>query len=101
MVYTSNAGGGQGANYWRTLDSIPAESIPLGVMERLQIQAIQSSVAYRFRVRVRADLEPTMRVLWTPSWPPSAPRQTLAINGVIPCEDGRTFAYLECSQVAA
>lgn len=101
VVYTSNAQGGQGNNYWRTLDSIWAESIPLGVMERLQIQAVQSSVAYRFRVRVRADLEPTMRVLWTPSFPQGALRQTLAINGILPVEDGRQFAYLECSQVAA
>lgn len=101
VVYTSNAQGGKGAHFWRTLDAISAEMIPLGAMERLQIQAVQSSVSYRFRVRSRADLTPTMRLLWTPSWLPAAPRKTLAILGVLPCEDGRTYQYIEASEVAA
>ena len=103
VTYTSNAQGGFGTNgsLWRTLDSISAEMIPLGAMERLQIQAVQSDTKYRFRVRARADLAVTMRLLWTPSAPAGALRQTLAINGVIPCEDGRTYLYLEAAQVAA
>lgn len=102
VVYTSNAQGGQGVNFWRTLDSISAEMIPLGAMERLQIQAVHSTVQYRFRVRVRSDLEPTMRVLWTPSWINGEPTKTLAITGPpVPVEDGRTYMFLECSEVAA
>lgn len=104
VVYTSNAQGGMGSNgsSWRTLDAIPAEMIPLGAMERLQIQAVQSSVQYRFRVRTRSDLQPTMRVLWSPSWVSGEVRKTLAITGPpIPVEDGRQFMFIECSEVAS
>ena len=103
VMYTSNAQGGMGTNgdNWRTLDSISAEMIPLGVMERLQIQAVQSAVQFKFRVRVRNDLTPKMRLLWIPSAPAGAVRKTLVIAGVIPCEDGREFSYVECSEVAA
>lgn len=100
VVYTSNASGGMGANgaAFRTLDSVAAEMIPLGAMERLQIQAVQSSVSYRFRVRARADLAPTMRLLWTPSAPASATRKTLEIAGILPCGDGRVWQYIEASE---
>jgi len=101
VTYTSNAQGGQGVNFWRTLDSVAAEMIPLGAMERLQIQAVQSSVTYRFRVRARADVETTMRLLWTPSAPAGAPRQTLAITGILPVDDGRVFQFLEAAKVPA
>ena len=103
VVYTSNAQGGIGTNgdNWRTLDSISAEVIPLGVMERLQIQAVQSAVQFKFRVRVRNDLTPKMRLLWMPSAPAGAVRKTLVIAGVIPCGDGRQFSYVECAEVAA
>lgn len=100
VVYTSNASGGIGSNgaVYRTLDTIPAEMIPLSATERLQIQAVQSSVTYRFRVRARADLEPTMRILWTPSAPASATRKTLEIAGVMPVNDGRQFQFIEASE---
>lgn len=104
VVYFKNAGGGQGENgaAWRTLDSLAAEMIPLGSMERLQIQAVQSTVQYRFRVHRRSDIEPTMRVLWTPSWVSGEARKTLVLIGPpLPVGDGRRFMYLECSEVAA
>jgi hypothetical protein len=100
VVYTSNASGGMGANgaAWRTLDSLSAEMIPLGAMERLQIRAVQSSVSYRFRVRARADLAPTMRLLWTPSYPAGVARKTLEIAGILPMGDGRQWQYIEASE---
>lgn len=104
VTYKSNAQGGFGANgsLWRTLDSIAAEMIPMRTSERLQLQAMQSDLTLRFRVRARADIDPTMRLLWTPSAPAGAQRQTLALTGPpLPCEDGRTFMYLEAAQVAA
>lgn len=104
VTYTSNAQGGFGANgsLWRTLDSIAAEMIPLSASERLQLQAMQSDLRLRFRVRARADIDPTMRLLWTPSAPAGAQRQTLALTGPpLPCEDGRTYMYLEAAAVAA
>lgn len=98
VVYTSNASGGIGSNgaVYRTLDTIPAEMIPLSATERLQIQAVQSSVTYRFRVRARADLEPTMRVLWAPSWINGEARKTLEITGILPVD--RQFQFIEASE---
>lgn len=104
VVYTSNASGGMGSNgsSWRTVDSLPAEMIPLGTMERLQRQAVQSTVQYRFRVRVRSDLEPTMRVLWQPSWVGGEARKTLVLTGPpLPVDDGRQWMWLELAEVAA
>jgi head-tail adaptor len=100
-IYTSNAQGGQGTNFWRDLDTLWAEMMPLGAMERLQLAAVQSDVKYRFRVRVRADLSPTMRALWTPSWPPGVPPKTLAISGVPLEGDGRSYQFIEAAEVAA
>lgn len=102
VVYTSNASGGIGSNgsLYRTLDTMAAEMIPLSSNERLQIQAVQSNVQYRFRVRVRSDLEPTMRLLWGPSWVNGEPRKTLEITGKpLPVDDGRQFMFLEASEV--
>lgn len=101
VVYTSNAQGGQGVNFWRTLAKISAELMPISASERLQLKAVQSDVTYRFRARVRPDLEPTMRALWTPSWVRGEAQKTLAITGVLPVEDGRVYAFVECSEVAA
>lgn len=98
VVYTSNATGGV-VGAWRTLDTISAEMIPLGAMERLAIEQIESSVSYRFRVRARADLDAKQRVLWTPTAPPGSVRKTLEITGIIPVEDGRTFSFLEAADV--
>jgi head-tail adaptor len=99
VVYTSNAQGGQGQNFWRDVDSMAAELIPLGAMERLQMQAIQSDVNYRFRVRARADLDPTMRLLWTPHWPLGATQKTLVISGIIAADSRNVALFIEASEV--
>ena len=94
-VYVSDAQGGR-AIAWTTVDTVPAELQPLRAMERLQVKAIGSQVDLRFRVRVRTDITPQMRVLWTPRWPAGADAQTLEIHGVLPFEDGRRWMLLEC-----
>lgn len=99
-TYASDAQGGRVVT-WRTLDTIPAELVPLRAGERLQLAAVQSDVQLRFRVRARTDLEPKQRAVWTPSWPPNATARTLEIAGVLPVEDGRTWAHLDCSGVGA
>lgn len=99
-VTTTDALGGS-AVAWTTVDTVPAEVVPLRAMERLQLDAIQAQVDYRFRVRVRADVVATWRALWTPSWPPGAPTHTLEIHGVLPENDGRQYALLECGEVRA
>ncbi len=103
VTYTSNASGGFGANgsLWRTLDSVYAEEIPLSVNERLQIQAIQSDVRHRFRARARADWDATMRFLWQPSWPQGSTRKTLAIKGILPHPNDRSFQMIDADEVAA
>lgn len=101
VVYTSNAAGSPGQNFWRTLSPIAAEQIAINAVEQQQLRAIQSGTAYRFRARVRADLEVTQRLLWTPSSPPGARRKTLEITGFIPVGDGRTYTFIEATEAAA
>jgi head-tail adaptor len=97
VVYTSDAQGGRRAG-WTTLDTIAAELIPLQASERLQLAAIHSDIAYRFRVRSRADVSSEQRALWTPTWPAGSARRTLEITGVPPVGDGRTFMYIEAHE---
>jgi head-tail adaptor len=101
VTYVSDAQGGKRIG-WETLadapDGIWAELVPIRSDERLQLAAIRPETAYRFRVRARADLNSSMRAIWTPTWPPNAPTQTLEITGVLPHEHGRAFTYLECRE---
>jgi len=99
-IYVSDAQGGQRWT-WRTVDTVPAEVMPIRAGERLQAAAIQATVDYRFRIRARADLSPKMRVLWTPSWPSGSPQHTLEIAGVSGWAEGREWALLDCAEVAA
>ncbi len=100
-VYASNAQGGQGVNFWRTFDTIAAEMIPIKASERLQLAAIQSDTTYRFRIYTRGDVVPSMRVLWTPNWPPDVTPKTLTITGVIPDDTMLAYQMLEAAEVAA
>jgi len=99
-IYTSNAQGGQGNDYWRTVDTIWAEMLPISANERLQLEAVQSDVIYRFRVRNRNDLTPEMRVQWTPRWPARATTQTLVINGVIQADASMAYLTLDLAAVS-
>lgn len=101
-VYGSDAQGGRRIG-WTTLRTapagIPAQLLPLRAWERLQAQALQAQLDYRFRIRSRVDLTPQMRALWQPSWPPGAPTHTLEIHGILPDGDGRTFQLLEVGEL--
>lgn len=97
-TYASDAQGGRRVA-WTTIErDVPAEMIPISASERLQRAAVQSDVFYRFRIRLRDDLDPKDRALWTPEWPPSATERELEIAGILPYEDGRTYQLLECSE---
>lgn len=101
VVYTSNAQGGR-VGHWRTLDTVPAEMIPLRTGERLQFTAVQSDVAYRFRIRSRSDVTGAMRLVWTPSAPAGAARKTLVLTGnPLPDGDGRVYQFLEAAEAPA
>lgn len=101
VVYTSNAHGGLVVGWRTVVAGLPAERIPLRAFERLQLAAIQSDTTYRFRIRVRSDLAPTMRLLWTPSWPREVAQKTLAITGINDDPDDITRQFLEAAEVAA
>jgi len=98
VVYVSDAQGGRKIG-WQTLDTIWAEHRAVRAFEKLQVQALQGQLDYRFRVFVRADLTTEMRALWTPQWPPGAPTHTLEIHGIVPDGDGREYMFLECGEI--
>ena len=81
---------------WATLDTLPAEMVPVRASDVLAAQALQTQIQYRFRVRARGDVLQKMRVLWTPTYPLGSARKTLEITGVTPVEDGRMFMFLDC-----
>ena len=97
-TYTSDSQGGRKPTY-TTFVTIPAELLPMRAGEQMQMQAVGSQVDYRFRVRSRPDLTPSMRALWTPTWPGSSPQQTLEIHGILPDGDGRGAVFLECGRL--
>lgn len=98
VLYTCDAQGGRRA-YWQTVESVYADVVPIRAFERLQRAALQSAQLYRFRVRTRSDLDATMRVRWTPTWPVGAATKTLQINGVIEDTD-RAYLLIEASEAA-
>jgi head-tail adaptor len=99
-TYFSSAGGGHVIG-WATLADIWAELLPVRAMERIQAQALQAELDYRFRIHTRGDLTHEMRALWTPQWPPGSPLHTLEIHGITPDGDGRQYLLLECGEIAA
>lgn len=97
-TYASDAQGGR-RDDWAEVATVPAEMVPLRAYERLQLSAVQSDVDYRFTVRLRSDIEPKMRALWTPRWPRGAAQQVLEILGVLPDEaDPLVYQVLECAR---
>lgn len=101
-TYASDAQGGR-RSHWTTLATIFAEMTPMRAQERLQVNAIQAIDALTFRVRVRPDLSPKMRLQWTPRWPPFAPTRQLEIASVDPDTGGGATAFLllQCTGVSA
>jgi head-tail adaptor len=93
--FYSDSQGGRGEN-WVTKTTIRGELLPIGVNERLQLQAITAQTAMRFRVRRRGDLTPKMRVSWRPTWPPSSTTRTLEIHGVLPEQNGTVTMFVDC-----
>ena len=86
---------------WTTVDTVPAELVPVRAWERMQGGTIQAQTDYRFRIRVRSDVTASWRVGWTPIWPSDATARTLEIHGVLPDGDGRQWLLLDCGEVRA
>jgi head-tail adaptor len=98
-TYASDAQGGRRVEWSTLYDRIAAQMLPIRTSERIHAKAVGSQTDYRFKVRSRPDLAPTQRALWTPSWPPASAEKTLEIHGVLPCDDGRVFQFLECGEL--
>ena len=97
---TTDAQGGR-AKTWSTLATMWAEFVSRPTSERLQAnQALGAEVAAQFRIRRRTDVTVQMRVVWSPTFPPSAPARTLEVRSVVPIDDGRTWMLLDCTEVA-
>lgn len=94
---TTDSQGGR-SKAWSTLAPVWGELVPIGTSERMQANAVGSHVLYRFRIYTRADVTPSMRVLWTPRWPASQSAQTLQITGV-QHEPSRASMLLDCAVV--
>jgi head-tail adaptor len=99
VVYVSNAQG-QVVVGWTDVATIFAEQLTVRAFERLQVQALQGQLDYRFRTFTRADITDTMRARWTPAWPPAAPQHTLEIHGVTPDGDGRQYMLIDCGEIS-
>lgn len=99
VVYESNAQG-QRVIGWEDFATIWAEQLGVRAYEKLQIQALQGQLDYRFRTHARGDITNQMRARWTPQWPAGAPTHTLEITGVSPDGDGSLYMLLDCSEVA-
>lgn len=91
---TADSQGGA-AVAWTDVACVWAELVPLRASERLQAQGMGSTALYRFRVRARNDVTPSMRVSWAPHGGQDASAQTLEISGVTR-EVGRATMLLDC-----
>jgi head-tail adaptor len=98
VVYNSNAQG-QVVSGWADFATIFAEQLFVRAFEKLQAQALQGQLDYRFRTFTRADITVEMRARWTPAWPPGAPEHTLEIHGVTPDADGRQYMLIDCGEI--
>lgn len=86
---------------WSTLATVWAEWVPSGAVERLYgNRALGSELSAAFRIRRRLDVTPSMRVSWTPTFPPDATARTFEIRGVVPMGDGRTWMHLTCTELS-
>lgn len=77
---------------WVSLwESVPAEVVPLSVREFVAAQSVQSKLSTRIRIRWRAGLDASMRILHD--------GRTYNIEGVLPDPDsGRAYLTLPCSE---
>jgi head-tail adaptor len=97
-TYVSNAQG-QVAVGWMDYAQIWAERLAVRAFEKLQVQALQGQLDYRFRTQSRGDLTTAMRIRWTPTWPPGSGEHVLEIHGIVPDDPARLYMILEVGEV--
>jgi SPP1 family predicted phage head-tail adaptor len=92
---SAGADGEYGAPTWKKLATVHAEIAPLSIRERLQAQAMQSPVAYRVRLRDRADVTAKAKLVCAG---PDFAHSTMQIHSVV--RDHRNGSLeLDCSEV--
>lgn len=98
VASTSAAADGEyGLPTWRTLATVHAEIEPLSGRERLQAQALQSSLAYRVRLRDRSDVTAKATIVCLG---PDYAHSTMQIHSVV--RNHRLGSMeLDCSEVLA
>ena len=98
---TTDSQGGRAVT-WSTLDTMAAALVPIRASERVQAQAMQAVLDYRFRIVARADVDTTMRAQWRPSWLSLSTPKTLEIHGVLPdAQEPTRYLWLDCGEVEA
>ena len=95
VTTASDSQGGTTVSATPTVATVWAELVPVRASERSQAQQMGSEVGYRFRLRTRADITPSMTLHWTPRWPSGASAQVLQIHGIT-YEPSRAFMVLDC-----
>ena len=98
VASTSAAADGEyGLPTWRLVATVRADISPLSGRERLQAQAIQSSVAYRVRIRDRSDVTAKAKIVCLG---PDYDHSTMQIHGIV--RNHRLGSVeLDCSEVLA
>lgn len=84
---------------WSALASDVAAAVrpwPRAGGETIRAQAITAQMDYEIEIRYRADVTPTMRVLWTPY---DGAQKTLEIFEATPKDGRRERLLLQCSEV--
>lgn len=83
---------------WGTLATVWANvrPWPRAGGETIRAQAITAQMDYEVEIRYRADVTPTMRVLWTPY---DGSQKTLEIFEATPKDGRRERLLLQCSEV--
>lgn len=98
LVRGTGDGQGGAALVPTTVATVWGQVLSAGASEGLAEGGLGARQAYRVVVRTRADIVPTMQLLWTPYLAPVA--KTLQVNGVQPYpKEPRAFLQLECAEV--
>lgn len=97
---TADSQGGAAVT-WATVDTVWASLVSARAQaEQLRSEAVTAGVDYTFRVRVRADVDPTYRALWRPSWSTASTPKTLEIHAVeVDPDEPMAYERLVCGEI--
>jgi SPP1 family predicted phage head-tail adaptor len=94
---SASTDGDYGTPTWKKLATVHADISPLPIRERLQAAAMQSPIAYRVRLRDRADVTAKARIICAG---PDYAHSTMQIHSVVRNHRDGSLE-LDCSEVLA